>query len=260
MADHARSVPKTALVTGGSKRVGAAIVEDLAAHGFAVAIHCNGSRSQAEDLAARIAADHDVGTAVVQADLTDAAAVGRIVAEAAGSLGPIGCLVNNASVFDSDRAESVEPDFFLRHMMVNAAAPAVLARDMAAGLPDGAGGLIVNILDQRVWKPTPQAFSYSASKAALWWMTKTMAQAFAPKIRVMGIGPGPTLRGPRQSEDDFARQVAATLIGTAPDLAAFGRTIRYVLDTPALTGQMIALDGGQHLAWETPDVVGVGED
>lgn len=253
-------VRPAALVTGAARRIGRAIAADLARHGHPVAIHANRSREAAGALAAELAAETGVATAVVIADLADPAAVVRIVPEAEAAVGPIGLLVNNASVYESDAAETVEADFFQRHMTVNALAPALLARDMAARLPDGAAGLVVNLIDQRVWKPTPQAFSYSASKAALWWMTRTMAQAFAPRVRVVGVAPGPTLASERQDGDGFARQVAATPLGRQPDLAEFGRTVRFALSTPSLTGQMIALDGGQHLAWATPDVVDVGED
>ena len=249
-----------ALVTGAARRIGRAIATDLARHGHPVAIHCNRSRAEADALAADLSRRHGVATAVVDADLADAAAVARLVPRAEAALGPIRLVVNNASVYERDGADSFDPAFLARHMAVNAVAPAILARDMAARLPEGATGVVVNLIDQRVWKPTPQAFSYSASKATLWWMTRTMAQALAPRVRVMGIAPGPTLGNEEQDDALFRRQVDATLLGVQPDLESFGRTVRYILETPSLTGQMIALDAGQHLAWQTPDVVGVGED
>lgn len=249
-----------ALVTGAARRIGRAIATDLAAHGHAVAIHCNASREAAEALAADLSHAHGVATAVVDADLADPDATARVLARAEAALGPVGLLVNNASIYESDAADAFDPAFFHRHMAINVAAPAVLVRDMAARLPAGEGGVVVNLIDQRVLKPTPQAFSYAASKATLWWMTRTMAQAYAPRLRVMGLAPGPTLGHDRQDAALFGKQVKATPLGVQPDLASFGRTVRYVLDTPALTGQLIALDAGQHLAWRTPDVVGVGED
>ncbi len=250
----------TALVTGAARRIGRAIASDLAAHGHAVAIHANASADAAEALAAELAEAHGVATAVVVADLSDPGAVARIVPEAAAALGPLGLLVNNASVYETDGADTLDAAFFERHMAVNALAPALLARDMAARLPAGETGVVVNLVDQRVWKPTPQAFSYSASKAALWWMTRTMAQAYAPRLRVAALSPGPTLGHDRQGEEAFARQVAATPLGRQPALEEFGRAVRFILETPSLTGQMIALDAGQHLSWQTPDVTGVGED
>lgn len=249
-----------ALVTGGARRIGRAVASDLAAHGHAVAIHCNRSRAEAEALGADLAERHGVATAVVDADLADPEAVATIVPRAEAALGPVTLLVNNASLYETDTAETFDPAFFAAHVTVNATAPAMLARDLAARLPAEAAGVVVNVVDQRVWKPTPQAFSYSASKATLWWMTRTLAQALAPRVRVMAIAPGPTLGHDRQGDALFEKQVAATPLGIQPPLGDFGRTVRYVLETPSLTGQMIALDSGQHLAWRTPDVVGVGED
>ena len=246
------------LVTGGAKRIGRAIVEDLAAHGFGVAIHCGRSRREADDLAATITAGG--GRAVVlQADLTDMAAVNRLVAEAQLALGPISLLVNSASAFDNDSIADFDWETWDRHFALHVKAPALLAKNFAAALPVGMEGLIVNIIDQRVLKPSPHFFSYSLSKAALWAATKTMAQALAPRIRVNAIGPGPTLPSPRQDEAAFAAQLDGLLLKHGPALAEFGATIRYLWEARSVTGQMIAIDGGQHLAWQTPDVTGMAE-
>jgi NAD(P)-dependent dehydrogenase (short-subunit alcohol dehydrogenase family) len=248
----------TALVTGGAKRIGRAIVEDLAGHGFAVAIHCNNSRDDAEALAHAIVVAGG-RAAVVAADLTDMAAAGDLVGQAQAALGPVSLLVNNASLFGNDSVMDFDWRAWDRHFAIHVKAPALLARNLAQALPDGQEGLIVNIIDQRVWRPTPRYFSYALSKSALWTATQMMAQALAPRIRVNGIGPGPTLKSARQDEGDFAAQVDGLILGRGPQLAEFGATIRYLWEARSVTGQMIALDGGQHLAWETPDVTGMAE-
>lgn len=254
MAEMAGNV----LVTGGAKRIGRAIVEDLAAHGFGVAIHCNHARKAADDLAATISASGGRAV-VVQADLADMAAVDGLVADAATALGPISLLVNNASVFEVDSVTDFGWEIWDRHFALHVKTPALLAKNFAAALPEGAGGLIVNMIDQRVLKPTPQYFSYSLSKAAMWAATRTMAQALAPRIRVNAIGPGPTLPSSRQDAAAFAAQLDGLILKHGPALAEFGATIRYLWQSRSVTGQMIALDGGQHLAWQTPDVTGMVE-
>ncbi|MGF7006040.1 SDR family oxidoreductase [Aminobacter sp. BE322] len=246
------------LVTGGAKRIGRAVAEDLAAHGFGVVIHCNRSRDEAERLAATVKA-RGGQAAVVQADLTDMAAVDRLIASAEAALGPVSLLVNSASTFDNDSVTDFGWEAWDRHFALHVKTPALLARNFAAALPAGMEGLIVNIIDQRVLKPTPQFFSYSLSKAALWAATRTMAQALAPRIRVNAIGPGPTLPSARQDETAFAAQLDGLILKHGPELAEFGATIRYLWEARSVTGQMIAIDGGQHLAWQTPDVTGMPE-
>ncbi len=248
----------TALVTGGARRIGSAIVDDLAAHGFAVAIHANASRSEADELAARIAGAGG-RAAVVTADLTDMEAAGALVAAAEAELGPVSLLVNNASVFDDDSILDFDEAAWDRHFAIHVKAPAVLVRAFALALPAGADGLVVNIIDQRVWKPTPHYFSYTLSKSALWAATQTMAMALAPRIRVNAIGPGPTLKNARQDDADFQAQLDGLVLRRGPELSEFGATIRYLWRARSVTGQMIALDGGQHLAWQTPDVTGMAE-
>lgn len=249
----------TALVTGGARRIGAAIVADLAAHGFAVAIHCRASHDEAEALATSIRADGG-SAAVLRADLTRRDEAQDLVARAAAALGrPIDLLVNSASAFENDSAIDFTWAGWDRHFALHVEAPVALAREMAALLPEGRNGLVVNIIDQRVLKPTPQFFSYTLSKSTLWTATRTLAQALAPRVRVNAIGPGPTLKNVRQSEEDFRKQVEAVLLRRGPELAEFGRTIRYLWETMSVTGQLITIDGGQHLAWETPDVTGMRE-
>jgi len=249
---------KVALVTGGARRIGRAIAQDLAGHGYAVAIHCHHSLAEAEGLAETIRAAG--GEAIVlAADLADLDAARALPAEVAARLGPANLLVNNASIFEADGIGDLDPARFQRQLAVNLTAPVLLADAFAGALPAPREGLIVNLVDQRAWKTTPHFMSYQLSKSALLTATRTLAQALAPRIRVNAIGPGPTLPSPRQDPADFARQAAQVLLGHGPELAEFGRTIHYLHETRSITGQMIALDGGQHLAWETPDVVGIKE-
>ncbi|UNK37017.1 SDR family oxidoreductase [Shinella sp. H4-D48] len=244
---------KTALVTGGAKRIGKAIVEDLAANGFAVAIHANTSLDDAEALAATIRARGQMASAV-QCDLADGAATAGLIAAACAALGPLDLIVNNASLFKPDTVAAFDDALWDRHFAVHVKAPSILARDFVRQLPEGVTGSIVNIIDQRVWNPTPRYYSYTLSKSALWMATRTMAQSFAPQVRVNAIGPGPSLPNERQTDEAFRTQIDGLILRRGPDLGEFGRTVRFLFDTPSITGQMIALDGGQHLAWETPDV------
>ncbi|SOE17399.1 NAD(P)-dependent dehydrogenase (short-subunit alcohol dehydrogenase family) [Hoeflea halophila] len=248
----------TVLVTGAARRIGKAIALDLAAHGYRIAIHANSSGKEAEAVAGSI---RDLGgvAEVFLADLSDSKATRRLHDEVTARLAPPDIIVNNASVFVDDDVRDFDEKKFDRHFALHLKAPAILAEAMAANLPDGRDGLIVNIIDQRVWKLTPRFFSYTLSKAGLWTATQTMAQALAPRIRVNAIGPGPTLANNRQKSDDFSKQASAVPLEHGPELAEFGATIRYLHDARSVTGQMIALDGGQHLAWETPDVTGIGE-
>lgn len=246
------------LVTGGAKRIGRAIVEDLAAHGFPVVIHCQNSREEGEQLA-RLIEEAGGKAGVVQADLTDEAQTRSLYAAASAVFGPIRLLINNASQFDDDRIGTLDMHLWDRHFAIHLKTPVLLAEEMHLHLPAEQDGLIVNMIDQRVWKLNPMFFSYTLSKAALLTATRTLAQALAPRIRVNAIAPGPTLPSERQSEADFARQVAEIPLQQAPQLQEFGATIRYYWQNRSITGQMIALDGGQHLNWQTPDIAGLNE-
>jgi NAD(P)-dependent dehydrogenase (short-subunit alcohol dehydrogenase family) len=246
--DEAAFMPRAALVTGAARRIGRAIALALAADGWAVAVHYHASRAPADALVAEIA--HAGGQAVaLAADLADETAVAGLVPRAVAALGPLGCLVNNASSFENDTVATATRAGWDEHIEVNLRAPFVLMQEFAAQLPTAASGAIINMLDQRVWSLTPYFVSYTVSKAGLWTLTRTMALALAPRIRVNGIGPGPTLPSPRQSEEQFARQCASVPLrrGTSPEEIA--AAIRFILAAPAMTGQMIALDGGQHLGW-----------
>jgi NAD(P)-dependent dehydrogenase (short-subunit alcohol dehydrogenase family) len=248
---------RTALITGSARRIGAHIAKDLAAQGFAVAIHANASIGSAQEIAGQIIAGGG-RAAGLQADLRDADATRRLFAAARDALGPVDLLVNNASVFERDSAQSPDLDLWDRHFAVHLKAPALLGAEMFAQA-DIESGLIVNIIDQRVWKLTPDFFSYTLSKSALWTATRTSAQAFAPKLRVNAIGPGPTLANERQSAEDFQMQIDGLPLKRGPEPADFAKTIHYLYETKSITGQMLALDGGQHLAWQTPDVTGMAE-
>ncbi len=244
---------RTALITGASKRIGLAIAEDLSANGFAVALHANQSLDEAEEIAAKL---RQMGrrAIAIKADLQNLGETSTLVERVADTLGPLDLLVNNASAFLGDSADHFDEEAFEAHFAIHVRAPSILAADFVRQLPEPHPGLIVNMVDQRVWALNPRFYSYTLSKAALWTATQTMAQSFAPRIRVNAIGPGPTVRSVRQTEEDFQAQIDGLILKAAPGLEEFGRTIRFLFDTPSITGQMIALDGGQHLAWETPDV------
>ena len=246
------SIPRTALVTGGSQRIGAAICAGLAEAGYAVAVHYNTSSDVAETLLADIVSRGGKAVAV-QADLTETAEVRDLVAEAGAALGPIGLLVNSASIFEDDSFDATDEEQWDAHFDIHVKAPSILTAALHDQLPPDADGLAVKIIDQRMWKLTPKFPSYTLSKSALWTATRTMAQQFAPRLRVNAIGPGPTLPSARQTQESFDSQVDTLLLKRAPDLAEFARTILYFAEAKSVTGQMIALDGGQHLAWDTAD-------
>jgi NAD(P)-dependent dehydrogenase (short-subunit alcohol dehydrogenase family) len=249
---------RNVLITGAARRIGRCMALDLAEHGWAVAIHYNHSEAEADELAAEI--NHRGGRAVtVKGDLSEHDTPDTIVADARSRLGDLTCLINNASVFEPDEVGSITADSWAQHLDTNLRAPVFLSQAFAAQFSDAGTGNIINVIDQRVWKLNPRFFSYTASKSALWTVTRTLAQALAPKIRVNAIGPGPALPNVRMDEDDFTRQKRATLLhrGTSPQ--EISDAARFILSAPAMTGQMIVLDGGQHLVWQTPDVVDVNE-
>ncbi len=245
--------PKVALITGAARRLGAALARDLAKHRWSVAVHCRAVTSDADTLIREIT-DNGGKAIVLEADLANATDVARLIPACVKALGAPTCLVNNASLFEYDAIDTLNAARWDSHHAVNVRAPVFLAQALAQHVPAGQSGNVINIIDQRVWKPTPHFLSYSASKAELWWMTRTLAQALAPRIRVNAIGPGPMLQSVHQAAQDFAAQTKATLLerGTSP--AEIARAMHFILDAPAMTGQMIALDGGQHLAWATPDI------
>lgn len=244
---------KTVLVTGAAKRLGRAIALDLARHGWDIALHFGVSDNDARETATLVQAEGR-RVALLKADLANEEETSALVGRAVAELGPHSALVNCASIFEPDDWASATRTSWDRHMDINLRAPFVLCQAFAHQLPANARGAIVNIVDQRVLKPTPQFLSYSTSKAGLWWLNTTLAQALAPRIRVNAVAPGPTVMNARQSEADFRRQREATVLGTGAEPQDVCDAVRYLLAAPAVTGQMIAVDGGQHLIWQTPDV------
>ena len=255
-----------ALVTGGARRLGRAMVLALARRGIDVAIHFAGSREAAEETASEARA-HGVRAVTLQADLLDESQSSGLIARAAEGLGrPLAVLINNASIFEHDDIHSATRESWDRHVESNLRAPFVLTQHFAGQLAGGArdaggeplaSGCVINMIDQRVRKLTPEFMSYTIAKMGLWAFTRTAARALAPDIRVNAIGPGPTLRGARQSDAHFTAQRRATVLGRGADASDITRAMEFILDSPALTGQLLCIDGGQHLAWQTPDVMGV---
>ncbi|MFT4708782.1 MAG: NAD(P)-dependent dehydrogenase (short-subunit alcohol dehydrogenase family) [Ascidiaceihabitans sp.] len=254
------------LVTGAGHRLGRAMALYLAQRGHDVAVHYSTSEIAANKVVADIKAMGRNAVAL-QADLLDEVQAQALLPRACDQLGgPIYCLVNNASIFEHDTVNSATRASWDRHMDSNLRAPFVLTQAMAAQnlkpkFDDGgepfAAGLIVNMVDQRVRKLTPDFMTYTLAKLGLWALTQTSARALAPSIRVNAIGPGPTLQGGHQNATEFAKQRAATVLKRGSNPSDITAALGYFLDAPAVTGQLICTDGGQHLGWETPDVIGV---
>lgn len=240
--------PRTALVTGAGKRLGRAIALALAEAGYAVAVHYGEGAADADALVTEITGGGGRAVALA-ADLAKEDEVAGLIGRAAEALGPLDVLVNNASVFERDEALDATRESWDRHMEINLRAPFVLAQGLAQQLPGGAAGNIVNILDQRVENLTPHFVSYTLSKSGLWTLTRTLALALAPDIRVNAVGPGPVLPSPRQSQAQFDAQARATPLGRAVTPKEIADAVVFLLAAPSVTGQMIAVDGGQHLNW-----------
>ncbi|MDR3519236.1 MAG: SDR family oxidoreductase [Azospirillaceae bacterium] len=242
---------KTALVTGAAHRIGRAIAIDLAAQGWAVGVHYRDSRAEAEAVVAMITAAGGRAVAIA-ADLAQEREVTTLIARTGDALGPLTALVNNASRFEYDNVTTADRASWDAHLEINVRAPLVLTQAFARQLPDDQSGAVVNILDQRVWNLTPHFLSYTVSKSALWTLTQTLALALAPRIRVNAIGPGPTLPSARQSAEHFERQWQSLPLSRPTNVHDICDGVRFLLAAQAMTGQMIALDGGEHLAWAQP--------
>jgi NAD(P)-dependent dehydrogenase (short-subunit alcohol dehydrogenase family) len=240
-----------ALITGAAKRIGRAIALDLAADGWDVAVHYNTSEADAREVVG-LAEKQGRRACALKADLSREADTSPLVDRAVAALGPLSLLVNNASVFEADGWNTVDRASWDQHLETNLRAPFVLIQAFARQAADAAEGNVVNILDQRVWNPTPAFMSYTVSKVGLWGLTQTLALALAPRIRVNGIGPGPAMPNVRQTQAQFDEQCASMPLkrGTSPEEIC--RALRFILSAPSMTGQMIALDGGQHLSWAPP--------
>ena len=249
---------KSVLITGAAKRIGRQMALDLAEDGWDVAVHCNHSKTEGEEVAALI---RTMGrkACVVQGDLADADIATRLISQSVAGIGPLSALVNNASIFEIDGVGDITLTSWERHQNINLRAPVMLAQEFARQLPADTKGCIINIIDQRVWKLNPRFFSYTMSKSGLWTATRTLAQALAPHIRVNAIGPGPALPSARMDAAEFAKQESLTLLGIGTSPTEISQAAKFIMSQPALTGQMIALDGGQHLVWQTADVIEVNE-
>lgn len=245
---------KTALVTGAAKRIGRAIAIALARAGYDIGVHYGRSREDALSLVSELEA-LGVRAHALACDLNDVAGVSGLIDEARAVLGPLDVLVNNASVFADDRARTLSIESWQMHMDTNLLAPVLLSQAFAAQADIRSGASIINMIDQRVLKPSPPFFSYSMSKAGLWHATRTLAQALAPTIRVNAVGPGPTLKSIHQSEADFAREARSTLLQKPTSPEEVAAAVIYLLNAPSVTGQMICVDSGQHLGWRTVDML-----
>ena len=258
--------PGAALITGGAQRIGRALALGLAEDGWDVAVSYQASPEEAEQTVVDIRALGRRGEAV-KADLLIEAETDALIDAAAAALGrPLTCLINNASIFEYDDMETATRESWDRHIESNLRAPFLLTQRFAEQAPEPerdargepvAAAAVVNMIDQRVLKPAPIFMTYTIAKMGLLAFTRAAAQGLAPKVRVNGIGPGPTLRGGRQSEEQFAAQRAATVLERGSDPEDMVAALRFILASPGFTGQMLAMDGGQHLGWKTPDIVGV---
>lgn len=242
---------KVALVTGAAHRIGAHIAKAMAGQGWAVAIHYHGSSLDAEAVCAEIRAANGQAE-IFHADFACEEEVQGLIARVEEKMGPLDCLINNASVFENDTAFNATRQSWDLHLNVNLRAPFVLMQNFATSC-QGREGVIINIIDQRVWNLNPHFTSYTLSKAGLWTLTQTLAQAFAPHIRVNAIGPGPTLPSVRQDLADFKRQYLNVPLKKPTDLVEISNAVMYILGANSMTGQMIALDGGEHLGWAQGD-------
>jgi NAD(P)-dependent dehydrogenase (short-subunit alcohol dehydrogenase family) len=249
---------RSVLITGAGKRIGRQLALDLADDGWDVAVHCNRSAADGEEVA-QIIRSTGRRACVVVGDLSDDNIAETLLAKTAAGLGPLTALINSASMFEADEVGELTIERWQQQLDVNLRAPVMLAQAFARQLPAGEKGNIINLIDQRVWKLNPQFFSYTISKSGLWTATRTLAQALAPHIRVNAIGPGPALPSVRMEDEDFEKQKSRTLLGIGTSPAEISQAAKFLLSQPAITGQMIALDGGQHLVWKTADVVEVNE-
>lgn len=247
---HVKRKQQAALVTGAARRIGRAIAIGLADDGWDVAVHYQRSKHDAETLANEVAA-RGVKAAAVGCDLEDANALTGLLPECGRRLGPVGCLVNNAALFEYDSIESLDARKWERHMNVNLRAPLLLARDFAKQLPEGVAGCIVNMLDQKVFNLNPDFLSYTIAKIGLEGATRVLAMAMAPRVRVCGIAPGITLVSGEQSKEGFERAHRFAPLGRSSDLEDVVNAVRFVVNAKSLTGETILVDGGQHL-WPRP--------
>ena len=245
------------IITGGATRIGAAIARKLSGANKEILIHFNKSKSKAEKLKKELER-HETKVYLVKGDLSKESDVNKIVKYAKSKLKFFDCLINNASLFENDKLENFTTDSWGKHLRTNLRAPALLSKEFAKNVK-GENNNIINIIDQRVFKLTPFFFSYTISKTGLYTMTKTSAISLAPKIRVNGIAPGPTLKNKRQNEKHFQKQYLATPLKRQVDVSEICNTVDFFIKNKSITGQVIAVDSGQNLNWQTPDIIGTKE-
>ena len=243
---------KTLLITGCAKRIGKSLAIYFAKQGWNIAVHYNTSKEAALELTSELSS-FGIKSAAFQADLKDETSYSTLIDRANKELGPLDCLINNASSFEYDSFQTADRNSWDLHIETNLRAPFVLSQQFVGQLQTEAFGNIINIIDPHVWNLTPHFISYTLSKAGLWTLTQTLALALAPKIRVNAIAPGPTLMNYKQSEEHFKRQCESTPLQKGPQLVEIARAAEFILNTPSLTGQMLALDGGQHMGWAFPN-------
>ncbi len=246
-----RDKNKVALVTGAATRIGKGIAMSLAQAGWTVAVHFSTSENSANNTVEEIVSGGGLAKSF-PADFKNEEAVKDLISVVSQSLGPVTCLINNASIFEKDSIISSTRETWDAHMEVNLRAPFVLSQALVEKLSDKQSANIINILDQRVLNLTPYFASYTISKSALWTMTRTLASALSPNIRVNAIGPGPTLPSKRQSEEDFQNQFNALPLERPAKIAEICAAVRFIIDCPSMTGQLITIDAGQHLGWAQP--------
>jgi len=242
------------IITGGATRIGAAIAKKLSGENKEILIHYNKSKVKAEKLKQNLSKN---GTKVylVKGDLSKEKDVNKILKFAKSKLKYFDCLVNNASLFENDKLENFTTDSWGNHLRTNLRTPALLSKEFAKNIR-GKNNNIINIIDQRVFKLTPYFFSYTISKTGLYTLTKTSAMSFAPNIRVNGIAPGPTIKNKRQSEKHFKKQYMATPLKRQVDVEQICNTVDFFIKNRSITGQVISVDSGQSLNWQTPDIMG----
>lgn len=252
-AIHIKSMtPGVAIVTGGSKRIGKSIVKKLSFLGWKVIIHYNSNKNDALSLQKEIQKKGGAAS-IIKANLNSSKATEELISKSEKKFGKLTLLVNNASIFENDSVHSLTIDTWDIHNNVNTRAPLLLSQSFAKLLPKKEPGVIINIIDQRVFSPRPDFISYSSSKNSLFWLTKVLAQALSPKIRVCAIGPGPTLKGARQTDNDFKNQSQSVPLGNGSSPEDISQAIEFILNASSFTGQMITLDGGEHLDWIKPE-------
>jgi len=245
---------KKIIITGGATRIGAAIAKKLSGSNKEIVIHFNRSKIKAENLRKKL---QNYGTKVylVKGDLSKEKDINKIIKFAKSKLKYFDCLINNASLFENDKLENFKTDSWEKHISTNLRAPALLSKEFSKNIK-GKNNNIINLIDQRVFKLTPYFFSYTISKTGLYTLTKTSAISLAPNIRVNGIAPGPTIKNKRQSEKHFKKQYLATLLKKQVDVEEICNAVDFFIKNRSITGQVLAIDSGQSLNWQTPDILG----